>query len=72
MLPEVRAEDMVQAYSGLRAKLAPPGHKGIRDFIITRDPDFPSVVQLIGMESPALTSSLAIAEHVGGLIQEIL
>jgi glycerol-3-phosphate dehydrogenase len=72
LLPEVQAADMVPAYSGLRAKLTPPGQKGREDFIITRDPVFPSVVQLIGMESPALTSALAIAEHVGGLIQEIL
>ena len=72
MLPEVQAADMVQAYSGLRAKLTPPGQKGRGDFIITRDPVFPSVVQLIGMESPALTSALEIAEYVGSLIQEIM
>jgi glycerol-3-phosphate dehydrogenase len=42
------------------------------DFIIERDPDFPRVVQLIGIESPGLTSALAIAEHVRELVAEIL
>jgi glycerol-3-phosphate dehydrogenase len=72
LLPEVEAADMVPAYSGIRAKLTPPGQKGRGDFIIMRDPEFPAVVQLIGMESPGLTSALAIAEHVTELIKEIL
>jgi L-2-hydroxyglutarate oxidase LhgO len=42
------------------------------DFIIERDPDFPRVVQLIGIESPGLTSALSIAEHVRDLVAEIL
>jgi len=42
------------------------------DFIIERDPDFPRVVQLIGIESPGLTSALSIAEHVRELVTEIL
>ena len=72
MLPEIRAEDLMPAYTGIRAKLAPPGSHHSTDFIVERDPQFPNVVQLIGMESPALTSAGAIAEHVIGLLSEIL
>lgn len=72
MLPEIRAEDLMPAYTGIRAKLAPPGSHYPTDFIIERDPQFPNVVQLIGLESPALTSAGAIAEHVIGLLSDIL
>jgi glycerol-3-phosphate dehydrogenase len=80
LLPELEPADLVQAYSGIRAKLTPPPKsntsaqegKGMADFIIERDPEFPSVVQLIGIESPGLTSAPAIAEHVSELVAEIL
>lgn len=72
MLPEIRAEDLVPAYTGIRAKLAAPGTHHATDFIIERDPQFANVVQLIGMESPALTSAGAIAEYVMGMVNEIL
>jgi glycerol-3-phosphate dehydrogenase len=72
MLPEIAAADLQLAYSGIRAKLVPPGHSGIADFVITRDKNVPRAIQLIGIESPGLTSSLAIAEQVVSLTAEIL
>jgi glycerol-3-phosphate dehydrogenase len=72
MLPEIEATDLQLAYSGIRAKLVPPGHEGIADFVIERDANVPRAVQLIGIESPGLTSSLAIADHVASLVAEIL
>jgi glycerol-3-phosphate dehydrogenase len=72
MLPEIEAADLQLAYSGIRAKLVPPGHAGIADFVIARDANVPRAIQLIGIESPGLTSSLAIAEQVVSLAQEIL
>jgi glycerol-3-phosphate dehydrogenase len=72
MLPEIEAADMQLAYSGIRAKLVPPGHGGIADFVIARDTNVPRAIQLIGIESPGLTSSLAIAEQVVSLAKEIL
>jgi glycerol-3-phosphate dehydrogenase len=72
MLPEITPADLVPAYSGIRAKLTPPGEKGLRDFVITRDPDIPCAIQLIGIDSPGLTSALAIAEHVTQLIADVL
>jgi glycerol-3-phosphate dehydrogenase len=80
LLPEIEPSDLVPAYSGIRAKLTPPPSssagkphgKDIADFIIERDPEFPRVVQLMGIESPGLTSAPAIAEHVSELVAQIL
>jgi len=79
LLPNIEPSDFVPAYSGIRPKLLPPSSpsvhahgKGMADFIIGRDPDFPHVVQLMGIESPGLTSSPAIAEHVAELVTDIL
>jgi len=72
MLPEIEAADMQLAYSGIRAKLVAPGHSGIADFVIERDAKVPQAIHLIGIESPGLTSSLAIAEHVVPLAAETL
>jgi len=80
LLPGIEAADLTPAHSGIRAKLTPPAGadsrevhaKGIADFIIQRDPEFPRVVQLMGIESPGLTSAASIAEHVTELVSEIL
>ena len=72
MLPEIEAADLQLAYSGIRAKLVPPGHEGIADFVIERDSNVPRAIQLIGIESPGLTSSLAIAEMVVELVAQEL
>ena len=79
LIPAIEASDLRLAYSGIRAKLIPPPSsagtsftKSAVDFIIERDPEFPRVVHLMGIESPGLTSSPAIAEHVGAIASEIL
>lgn len=80
LLPGIASRDLVMAYSGIRAKLVPPSktsvyspeRKGIADFIIKRDPEYPAVIHLIGIESPGLTSAPAIAEYVERLVDETL
>jgi glycerol-3-phosphate dehydrogenase len=80
LLPDVEPSDLVLAHTGIRAKLTPPlgasvtqaGTGGMGDFIIQRDPEFPRVVQLIGIDSPGLTSAPSIAEQVSDLVAEIL
>ena len=60
---------LAPGYSGVRPKLAGPGQPNA-DFRI----DGPEVhglaglVNLFGIESPGLTASLAIADHVRGLL----
>jgi glycerol-3-phosphate dehydrogenase len=72
LLPNLTAADLQLAYSGIRAKLIPPGKGGFADFVIERDAKIPRAIQLIGIESPGLTSSLAIAERVTSMAAEIL
>lgn len=61
------------AYAGVRAKLRGPGG-GNADFIIATPDDhgIAGLVNLFGFESPGLTASLAIGEHVAALGQHIL
>ncbi len=60
---------LVPGYAGIRPKITGPGQPGA-DFRI----DGPAhhgrrdLVQLFGIESPGLTASLAIGEHVAGLV----
>jgi glycerol-3-phosphate dehydrogenase len=72
LLPEIEERDLQLGYSGLRPKLVPPDHNGIVDFVITRDPNVPQAIHLVGIESPGLTAAPAIAEHVSKLVAEIL
>jgi L-2-hydroxyglutarate oxidase LhgO len=70
LVPAIRDEDLEPDTSGIRAKLQGPGEP-FRDFVIREESDrgLPGLVSLIGMDSPGLTSALAIADHVAGLLQ---
>ena len=72
LLPEIEERDLQLGYSGLRPKLAAPEHKGIVDFVITRDPKVPQAIHLVGMESPGLTAAPAIGEYVSKMVAETL
>jgi len=72
LLPQLEPEDLRPGYSGLRAKLAPPGHRGLLDFVVERDPQFPNVIHLVGIESPGLTAAPSLARHVAQLATESL
>lgn len=64
------ADGALQAgYTGIRPKIVGP-HEAAADFMISgpREHGIPNLVNLFGIESPGLTSSLAIAEYVGGLL----
>jgi glycerol-3-phosphate dehydrogenase len=72
LLPELRETDLMESYSGIRAKLVAPNEKGPADFLIERDAEFPQVIHLVGIESPGLTSALSIAEQIGAMVDETL
>jgi L-2-hydroxyglutarate oxidase LhgO len=57
--PDLGLEDLGLHQTGIRAKL-----KNHYDFVIERDRVFPNVINLIGMDSPALSASLAVAKYV--------
>ncbi len=69
--PSVDVSYLAPSYSGIRPKLSAQGEPSA-DFCIKgpSETKVPGLIQLFGIESPGLTSSLAIAEYVLELAQE--
>jgi L-2-hydroxyglutarate oxidase LhgO len=59
---------LMPSYSGIRPKIVPPA-VATQDFLIQgpREHGVDGLINLFGIESPGLTSSLAIADYVGDL-----
>ncbi len=72
-LPFLEYDDLEPEMAGIRPKLQPPGGE-FKDFIIRdeSDRDLPGLINLIGIESPGLTASPAIAEYVVSLAEDLL
>lgn len=72
-LPFIEYDDLEPEMAGIRPKLQEPGGD-IKDFMIRDESDkgLPGFINLIGIESPGLTASPAIAKYVWGLIEELL
>jgi L-2-hydroxyglutarate oxidase LhgO len=60
---------LMPSYSGMRPKIVPPS-VAVQDFVIQGPPDHgvAGLINLFGIESPGLTSSLAIADYVSELV----
>jgi len=68
LFPEIESRDIIRSYSGIRPKLVSAASGGFGDFIIREDEKVPGMINLIGIESPGLTSSMPIAEDVTKMI----
>ena len=66
---DIGEDEIWPSMAGIRAKLQAPGGPE-RDFIIVNEKarGLPNLINLIGLDSPGLTSCLAIAEYVETLI----
>ena len=73
MLPFIEYEDLEPESAGVRPKLQGPG-EDVRDFVIRDESDkgLPGFIDLIGIESPGLTSSPAIARYVTDMVDKML
>jgi glycerol-3-phosphate dehydrogenase len=65
-LGELPKDAYIKSYSGIRCKLTPEGCETSGDFVIEEDENF---INLMGIESPGLTASPAIAKEVVDIIK---
>jgi len=68
-MPFLNGEDLYPGESGIRPKLQGVGEP-FRDFVILEEKEagFKNYINLIGIESPGLTASLAIASYIKGIL----
>ena len=67
--PGLKDGSLQPGYSGIRPKIVPPS-VALQDFVV-QGPEthgISGLINLFGIESPGLTASLALAEHVLGLV----
>jgi L-2-hydroxyglutarate oxidase LhgO len=70
LFPFIEEDDLSPDMAGIRPKLQ-FGNEPFRDFVIRDESDngLPGFINLIGIESPGLTSALAIAQDVEKLVR---
>ena len=71
ILPELRRDHIHAGGSGIRARGAPET-QSFSDFHIKRDGCATRLIHASGIDSPGLTASLAIAERLADLVEEVL
>ncbi|HBQ64069.1 MAG TPA: FAD/NAD(P)-binding oxidoreductase [Clostridiales bacterium] len=72
LLPEMERKDIIRDYAGIRPKLVGKKVGGFGDFIIRESDKNPGFVNLIGIESPGLTSAPLIGEYVADILGQRL
>ena len=70
-LPFIEREDLQPDMAGMRPKIQAPDAP-VADFVVCNETErgFPGLVNLIGIESPGLTSSLSLARKVTDIIKK--
>lgn len=67
-LPTLEMSDFIRSFAGNRPKRTKPEEGGYADFVIEESDEINAFVNLVGIESPGLTASPAIAEMVRDIV----
>ncbi|PYG89855.1 glycerol-3-phosphate dehydrogenase [Ruminiclostridium sufflavum DSM 19573] len=68
LLPPLSMRHIIRSYTGIRSKLVGPKTGGFGDFVIEESEAVPGLINLVGIESPGLTSSVPISRMVRDII----
>lgn len=68
LLPPLSMKHIIRSYTGIRSKIVGPKTGGFGDLIIEESKVVPGLINLIGIESPGLTSSAPISRMVRDII----
>ena len=71
IFPYLKREHFIRNFAGIRPKLAGKEEGGFRDFVIERRDSAPHAINLVGIESPGLTSAVPISKEVVRLMEEV-
>ncbi|UCF12531.1 MAG: NAD(P)/FAD-dependent oxidoreductase [Thermoplasmatales archaeon] len=70
IIPAISDRAVINAYSGIRCKLASPEEGGWSDYRIEESKQVSGLISLLGIESPGLTGAPAIAKDVVRMISQ--
>ncbi len=70
MFKHMKREYYIRTFAGARPKRVDPLTGEVQDFLIECRDDVPGVINLVGIESPGITSALPIARRVVKLLRE--
>ncbi|ELP86851.1 glycerol-3-phosphate dehydrogenase, putative [Entamoeba invadens IP1] len=66
LVPTINNMEVISAFAGLRPAIV----ENNNDFIIRENEKFPGFIEAVGVQSPGLTASPAIAEYIKGIFEE--
>lgn len=70
LFPHIKREYFIRNFSGIRPKLINPETGEVLDFVIEARDEAPNTINLVGIESPGLTSALPVARRAVKLLGE--
>ena len=69
IFPHLKREHFIRNFAGIRPKLTDKNKGGYHDFVIDMRAELPRVIQLVGIESPGMTSAIPIAREIVRMMQ---